>query len=49
MMMNIRKCAAEKNALNKELKKLEHKIAKMLKVDDKHNTKQKMIKSMCDK
>jgi hypothetical protein len=48
MTVNVRKWGAEKNALNKEVKKLEHKIAKLLKADDKHNAKLKMIKCICD-
>jgi hypothetical protein len=46
MMMNIRKWGAEKKALNKEVTKLEHKIAELLRADDKHNAKLKTIKSM---
>jgi hypothetical protein len=47
--VNVRKWGAENNALNKEVKKLEHKIAELLKADDKHNAKLKTIKSICDK
>jgi hypothetical protein len=47
MTVNVRKWGAEKT-LNKEVKKLEHKIAELLKADDKHNAKLKMIKSICD-
>jgi hypothetical protein len=48
MTLNLSKWGAEKNALNKEVKKLEHKIAEVLKADDKHNAKLKTIKSICD-
>jgi uncharacterized coiled-coil DUF342 family protein len=48
MTLNIRKWGAKKNALNKEVKKLEHKIAEVLKANDKHNAKLKTIKSICD-
>jgi hypothetical protein len=49
MIVNIRKWGVEKNALKKEVKKLEHEIAELLKADDKHNAKLKTIKFMCDK
>jgi hypothetical protein len=48
MTVNVRKWATEKNALNKDVKKLEHKIDELLKADDKHNAKLKTIKSICD-
>jgi hypothetical protein len=46
MTVNVRKWDMKKNAHNKKVKKLEHKIAEMLKADDKHNTKLKTIKSI---
>jgi uncharacterized coiled-coil DUF342 family protein len=49
MTLNIRKWGAEKNALDKEVKKLEQHIVELPKDDDKHNAKLKTIKSMCDK
>jgi hypothetical protein len=48
MTLNVRKWGVENNALNKEVKKLEHKIVEVLKADDKHNAKLKTIKSICD-
>jgi uncharacterized coiled-coil DUF342 family protein len=48
MTLNIRKWGAEKNALDKEVKKLEQQIVELLKDDDKHNAKLKTIKFMCD-
>jgi uncharacterized coiled-coil DUF342 family protein len=48
MTLNVRKWGGEKNALNKEVKKLEHNIAKLLKPDDNHNAKIKTIKCICD-
>jgi uncharacterized coiled-coil DUF342 family protein len=48
MTLKLSKWGAEKNALNKEVKKLEHKIAEVLKADDKYNAKLKTIKSICD-
>jgi hypothetical protein len=48
MNVNIKKWGVEKNTLSKEVKKLEHKIAKLLKYDDKHNAKLNKIKTMRD-
>jgi hypothetical protein len=48
MIVNIRKWGAGKNDINKEVNKLEHNIAELLKANDKHNAEPKTIKSMCD-
>jgi uncharacterized coiled-coil DUF342 family protein len=48
MNVNIKKWGVEKNTLSKEVKKLEHKIAELLKYDDKHNAKLNKIKTMRD-